>query len=133
MAELLIREVERLASGSAGPQHPGGPGSSRTGGSGAPGGITHDREGYALAAGLALGMVTLGTGRQAPGLADLKLEERLRCVLSRGRKGRGKKREVGGMFGVWQTRAGWEARCVLGMAGLKLEDRLRYVSFTDHR
>ena len=36
------------------------------------------REGYALAAGLALGLVTLGHGRVQPGLADLRMEDRLR-------------------------------------------------------
>lgn len=44
--------------------------------------MTQDREGYALAAGLALGLITLGKGRAAAGLADLHLEEKLRweCV-----------------------------------------------------
>jgi hypothetical protein len=41
-------------------------------------GVAQDREGYALAAGWALGLITLGRGRGAPGLADLRLEERLR-------------------------------------------------------
>ncbi len=41
-------------------------------------GVTQDREGYALAAGLALGLITLGKGRSAVGLADLHLEEKLR-------------------------------------------------------
>ena len=41
-------------------------------------GVTQDREGYALAAGLALGLITLGKGRAAAGLADLHLEEKLR-------------------------------------------------------
>ena len=35
------------------------------------------REGYALAAGLALGLVALGKGRSAAGIADLRVEERL--------------------------------------------------------
>lgn len=39
-------------------------------------GATH-REGYALAAGLALGLVVLGAGRSAPGLSGLRLDERL--------------------------------------------------------
>jgi hypothetical protein len=38
-------------------------------------GVTQDREGYALAAGLALGLITLGRGRAAVGLADLHLED----------------------------------------------------------
>lgn len=41
-------------------------------------GVSQDREGYALAAGMALGLITLGRGRAALGLADLHLEERLR-------------------------------------------------------
>lgn len=41
-----------------------------------------EREGYALAAGLALGLITLGRGRQALGLSDLRIEERLRCLLT---------------------------------------------------
>ncbi len=40
--------------------------------------VPHDREGYALAAGLALGLVTLGHGKHAFGLTDLGLEEKLR-------------------------------------------------------
>lgn len=43
-------------------------------------GVTQDREGYALAAGLALGLITLGKGRAAMGLSDLHLEDKLRCV-----------------------------------------------------
>ena len=43
-----------------------------------PQGVTQDREGYALAAGLALGLIALGRGRGAAGLADLRLEDRLR-------------------------------------------------------
>lgn len=34
-----------------------------------------ERESYALTAGLALGLVTLGRGESAPGLADLKLPD----------------------------------------------------------
>ena len=45
-----------------------------------PQGVAREREGYALAAGLALGLITLGRGRSAAGLADLQLEERLRWV-----------------------------------------------------
>jgi hypothetical protein len=41
-------------------------------------GVTSDREGYALAAGMALGLVALGKGREALGMADLRLEHRLR-------------------------------------------------------
>ena len=41
-------------------------------------GVTQDREGYALAAGLALGLITLGRGRSAVGLADLHVEDKLR-------------------------------------------------------
>ena len=35
-------------------------------------------QGYSLAAGLALGLITLGRGRTAMGLADLRVEDRLR-------------------------------------------------------
>lgn len=45
---------------------------------------TLDREGYALAAGLALGLVTLGRGKDAWGLADLHIEDRLRHYMSGG-------------------------------------------------
>ncbi len=37
-------------------------------------------QGYSLAAGLSLGLITLGRGRGATGLADLRVEDRLRCV-----------------------------------------------------
>ncbi|KAJ7525602.1 hypothetical protein O6H91_17G058400 [Diphasiastrum complanatum] len=43
-----------------------------------------DREGYALAAGLALGLVTLGRGKDAWGLADLMIEDRLRHYMAGG-------------------------------------------------
>lgn len=42
--------------------------------------VTHDREGYALAAGCALGLICLGQGHNAPGLADLHLVDKLRCA-----------------------------------------------------
>lgn len=45
------------------------------------GSVSQDREGYALAAGLALGLITLGKGRNTAGLADLNIEGRLRSVL----------------------------------------------------
>ena len=44
-----------------------------------------DREGYSLAAGLALGLVTLGSGNSATGLADLHVENRLRQYMVGGR------------------------------------------------
>jgi hypothetical protein len=40
------------------------------------------REGYALAAGFGLGLICLGQGRNAPGLADLHLEDKLRWVTT---------------------------------------------------
>lgn len=43
--------------------------------------ITNSRECYALSAGLALGLVTLGKGRNAPGLADMGIEDRLRSLM----------------------------------------------------
>ena len=77
MAEILLDEMSR---------EPGGEGAAQ------------GRERYALAAGLALGLVTLGKGRAAVGLADLRVPERLRRYLgadssesaaSRGRDGGG--------------------------------------------
>lgn len=44
--------------------------------------ISADREGYALSAGLALGLICLGHGRDAVGLADMKIEERLRSAAA---------------------------------------------------
>eukprot|EP00775_Hariotina_reticulata_P010096 gene10096-10252_t len=43
--------------------------------------VTQDREGYALAAGFGLGLICLGQGRNAPGLADLHLEDKLRAFM----------------------------------------------------
>ena len=63
MSEILLAEIGR---------EPGGDGAA------------HGREGYALAAGLALGLVTLGRGRSAIGLADLQIPERLRRFLGGG-------------------------------------------------
>lgn len=42
--------------------------------------ISADREGYALSAGLALGLICLGHGRKAVGLADMHIEDRLKCA-----------------------------------------------------
>ena len=66
--------------------------------------VIRDREGYSLAAGLALGLVTLGKGRHALGLTDLRLEDRLAHLFTgqgpaprgeapRARGGRGGARE----------------------------------------
>lgn len=100
MAETLVEEVGRrplspAAAAAFAADGQGGGGGGRAAGGGLSGGsvpggaslppgasplaVTHDREGYALAAGLALGMVVLGLGgsRAAAGLADLQLEERL--------------------------------------------------------
>jgi anaphase-promoting complex subunit 1 len=46
-----------------------------------------DREGYSLAAGVALGMVTLGRGSDAVGLGDLEIENRLGQFMVGGREG----------------------------------------------
>lgn len=43
--------------------------------------VGFNREGYALAAGLALGLITLGQGDSLPSLQDLNLPERLRWAL----------------------------------------------------
>lgn len=46
-----------------------------------------ERESYALSAGLALGLVTLGRGdTAAPGLADLKLPDILHRYMTGGRR-----------------------------------------------
>lgn len=88
MVETLLEEIGRRpgqppgAAGGGGASRPlmGG----RTGGVGGvaagAGGVTSDREGYALAAGLALGLVTLGVGSNAPGLSDIRIRDRLKCV-----------------------------------------------------
>jgi hypothetical protein len=52
-------------------------GGTREGGS-----APEEREGYALAAGLAIGLITLGKGRSATGLSDLRIEDRLRCAFT---------------------------------------------------
>ena len=90
-------------SGSAGNAAAGGGGSSwrPPGGGGGGGAVTQDREGYALAAGFALGLVALGRGRHVAGLADLHIEERLRWVDVGGSGG-----WVGGL-GEWVVGGGW--------------------------
>lgn len=45
-----------------------------------------ERESYALTAGLALGLVTLGRGENAPGLADLRLPDILHRYMIGGRR-----------------------------------------------
>ncbi len=72
MAEILVDEIGRRVAGDA-----GGAGA---GGAAVAAPFSAHREGYALAAGAALGLVVLGSGRSAPGVADLRLEDRLRCV-----------------------------------------------------
>ncbi len=44
------------------------------------GSVSHpdNREGYAWAAAMGLGLITLGRGRGAAGLADMRIEQRLR-------------------------------------------------------
>ena len=66
-------------------------------------GVSHDREGYALAAGQALGLITLGRGRKAVGLADLHLEERLMSVA--------------GWLAGWLTRCRLLVEFSAGLAG----------------
>jgi anaphase-promoting complex subunit 1 len=63
MTEVLLGEIGRRASDS----------------------ISVDREGYSLAAGIALGFVTLGRGNTASGLADLHIEDRLRRFMAGGK------------------------------------------------
>lgn len=60
-------------------RRPGGGGAGEFGSTSTQGSaVSQDREGYALAAGMALGLITLGQGRAAVGLSDLHIEERLR-------------------------------------------------------
>lgn len=40
--------------------------------------VSSHREGYSLAAGAALGLIMLGAGHGAPGVSDLRLDDRLR-------------------------------------------------------
>lgn len=71
MAEIMVEEIGRRASGE--------PANNTAATAVLP--VSSHREGYALAAGAALGLVTLGSGRSAPGISDLQLEDRLRCGL----------------------------------------------------
>ncbi|KAK9828929.1 hypothetical protein WJX72_002853 [[Myrmecia] bisecta] len=69
--EIMMEEIGRR------------PGNGSSGDNGGTGGnaVAQDREGYALAAGLALGLITLGRGHDAVGLADLHIEDRLRYFM----------------------------------------------------
>ncbi|GIM09537.1 hypothetical protein Vretimale_13366 [Volvox reticuliferus] len=120
MAETLVEEIGRrplspaaAAAFAADGQGGGGPGGSGLGGGSVPGGaslppgasllaVTHEREGYALAAGLALGMVVLGLGgsRAAAGLADLQLEERLTYYMLGSTDASAAARRAGGLSGA---------------------------------
>jgi anaphase-promoting complex subunit 1 len=62
MAEIALGEISRRLGGDALP----------------------DREGYSLAAGLALGLIALGQGRDCPALGGLRLEERLLRLMQGG-------------------------------------------------
>ncbi len=70
-AEIMLEEIGRRPGAANGEEGPGVNG----------GAVTQDREGYALAAGLALGLVTLGRGQNAPGLSDIQIADRLRSAL----------------------------------------------------
>ena len=63
MAEMLLAEIGRRASNDR----------------------LQDREGFSLAAGMALGLVCLGQGNSAAGLADLHIENSLRKYIGGGR------------------------------------------------
>ena len=69
-AELMMEEIGRrpTTTDSAGAQN---------------GSVSHpdNREGYAWAAAMGLGLITLGRGRSAAGLADMRIEQRLRQTL----------------------------------------------------
>ncbi|KAL6755304.1 hypothetical protein V8C86DRAFT_3027443 [Haematococcus lacustris] len=69
--------VEPGASG-GGARGRGGPAGAAAAGLG---GVSQEREGYALAAGLALGLMTLGVGRGALGLMDMGLEQQLKQLM----------------------------------------------------
>jgi hypothetical protein len=86
MTEIMLEEIGRTPG--INPSLTGaGPGADGSGGSGLGASlsslmcVTQDREGYALAAGFGLGLICLGQGRSAPGLADLQLEDKLRCAV----------------------------------------------------
>ena len=70
-AEIMMEEIGRRPGGGGGGEF----GSTSTQGSA----VSQDREAYALAAGLALGLISLGKGHAAVSLSDLRIEERLRC------------------------------------------------------
>ncbi|KAL0039031.1 hypothetical protein WJX77_005730 [Trebouxia sp. C0004] len=72
-AEIMMEEIGRRPGGGGGGEF----GNTSTQGSA----VSQDREGYALAAGLALGLITLGQGRAAVGLSDLHIEDRLRYYM----------------------------------------------------
>jgi anaphase-promoting complex subunit 1 len=83
MTEIMLEEIGRTPG--VNPSLTGsGPGADTSSGSGLGASlsslmcVTQDREGYALAAGFGLGLICLGQGRSAPGLADLHLEDKLR-------------------------------------------------------
>ena len=68
-AELMLEEIGRRPTSSdaaSATQQPG------------PGPGHENREGYAWAAAMGLGLITLGKGRAAAGLADMRIEQRLR-------------------------------------------------------
>ncbi|KAK9834947.1 hypothetical protein WJX84_010452 [Apatococcus fuscideae] len=73
-AEILLEEIRRRP----------GTGGGEEGVSSSGGAVAQDREGYALAAGLALGLVTLGRGQDAPGLADIRMADSLRVLMTGG-------------------------------------------------
>jgi anaphase-promoting complex subunit 1 len=77
MAEIALGEISRRLGGDALP----------------------DREGYSLAAGLALGLIALGKGRHFPALGGLRLEERLLRLMHGGPS-----QEAGG--GGWEGGGG---------------------------
>ncbi|KAK9819157.1 hypothetical protein WJX81_007920 [Elliptochloris bilobata] len=84
--EIMIEEIGRRpgGDGSGGGSGDGGDGGAQRNNAdaaGASGAVAQDREGYALAAGLALGLITLGRGHDAAGLADMHIVDRLRHFM----------------------------------------------------
>lgn len=82
MAEIMLEEIGHRASDDAGANANSGVTGSIP--------ISSHREGYALAAGAALGLIMLGAGHSAPGVADLRFVDRLRHHMLGGLRSQGR-------------------------------------------
>ena len=76
MAEVMIGEIGRRPG--EGTQETANPARGVRGSRIESNAVGFNREGYALAAGLALGLITLGQGQSMPLIQDLNLPDRLR-------------------------------------------------------